>query len=47
MRTMRDEVRRVIPGVYLGIGRVGESARLRAELFPFLLEGPVAPFAAD
>jgi hypothetical protein len=47
MRTMRDEVRRVAPGVYLGIGRVGANARLRAEPFPFLLEGPVAPFADD
>lgn len=42
--TMVDEVRRVAPGRYLGIGRLGYTERQRSLLFPFLLEGPTAPF---
>ena len=42
--TMRDELRRVAPHVYLGIGRLGFSERQRRHLIPFLLEGPGAPF---
>ncbi len=42
--TMRDELRRVGEGRYLGIGRLGYSERQRRHLFPFLLEGPIAPF---
>lgn len=41
--TMRDEVRRVSPGLYLGLGVAGYT-RLMRRPFPFLLEGPVAPF---
>lgn len=42
--TMVDEVRRVASGRYLGIGRLGYTERQRSLLFPFLLEGPTAPF---
>jgi hypothetical protein len=38
-------VRKVGPGLYLGIGRVGFTEKARARLHPFILEGPVAPFA--
>lgn len=44
VHTMSDEVRKVGPGLYLGIGRVGFTSKQRDELHPFLLEGPVAPF---
>ena len=43
MATMRDEVRRVAPGLYLGLGVVGYG-RLMRRPAPFLMEGPVAPF---
>ena len=46
LHTMFDEIRKVGPGLYLGIGRVGHTKRARARLHPFTLEGPVAPFAA-
>jgi hypothetical protein len=46
LHTMFDEVRKVGPGLYLGIGRVGHTERARAQLHPFILEGPVAPFAS-
>jgi len=42
--TMRDEVRKIADGVYLGLGAVGHT-RLMRRPSPFLLEGPVAPFA--
>lgn len=42
--TMVDEVRRVASGRYLGIGRLGYTEKQRSLLFPFLLEGPTAPF---
>jgi hypothetical protein len=45
LHTMFDEVRKVGPGLYLGIGRVGFTEKARARLHPFILEGPVAPFA--
>ena len=44
IRTMFDEVRKVGPGLYLGIGRVGFTEKARSDLHPFILEGPVAPF---
>jgi hypothetical protein len=44
LRTMFDEVRKISAGLYLGIGRAGFTARMRNELHPFILEGPVAPF---
>lgn len=45
LHTMFDEVRKADSGVYLGLGRVGLTARARDRVYPFLLEGPVAPFA--
>jgi hypothetical protein len=44
LHTMFDEVRKVGPGLYLGIGRAGFTQKHKAELHPFLLEGPVADF---
>ena len=44
LHTMFDEVRKVGPGLYLGIGRVGFTQKARKDLHPFILEGPVAPF---
>lgn len=45
MRSMIDEVRRVAPGLYLGVGRVGVGRWMRTRSYPFLLEGPVGPFS--
>lgn len=44
---MVDEVRRVAPGLYLGIGTLGFTAAQRRIPRPFLLEGPVAPYRRD
>ncbi|HSN82866.1 MAG TPA: hypothetical protein VLS88_09840 [Polyangiales bacterium] len=44
VHTMFDEVRKAGPGLYLGIGRVGLTRRQQQHLYPFLMEGPVAPF---
>ena len=44
LHTMFDEVRKISDGLYLGIGRAGFTEKARAELHPFTLEGPVAPF---
>jgi hypothetical protein len=44
---MVDEVRRVAPGLYLGIGTWGFSARQRQVPLPFVLSGPTAPYAGD
>lgn len=44
LHTMFDEVRKVGPRLYLGIGRTGFTEKARAGLHPFTLEGPVAPF---
>jgi len=44
VHTMFDELRKAAPGLYLGIGRVGFTAKQLAELHPFILEGPVAEF---
>lgn len=42
--TMRDEIRKVADGLYLGMGAVGYTRWMRRPS-PFILEGPVAPFA--
>lgn len=44
---MVDEVRRVTPGMYLGIGTWGFTRRQRHIPYPFLLEGPQAPYRGD
>lgn len=42
---MVDEVRRVAPGLYLGIGTWGFTDGQRQVPLPFVLRGPVAPYA--
>ena len=44
---MVDEIRRVAPGVYLGIGTWGFTAAQRWIPRPFLLTGPDAPYRGD
>ncbi|MGH8493412.1 MAG: hypothetical protein ACRERR_09960 [Moraxellaceae bacterium] len=44
---MVDEVRRVAPGLYLGIGTYGFTAAQRRQPYPFLLQGPVASYRGD
>lgn len=44
---MVDEVRRLAPGVYLGIGTWGFTAAQRQIALPFLLEGPVENYRGD
>lgn len=44
---MVDEVRRAAPGLYLGIGTYGFTNAQRRIPYPFLLEGPVAPYRGD
>lgn len=44
---MVDEVRRVAPGLYLGLGTWGFTDRQRQVALPFVLSGPVAPYAGD
>ena len=44
---MVDEVRRVAPGLYLGIGTWGFTRAQRHTPYPFLLEGPEAPYRGD
>lgn len=44
---MVDEVRRVAPGLYLGIGTYGFTAAQRRQPYPFLLQGPIAPYRGD
>lgn len=44
---MVDEVRRVAPGLYLGIGTWGYTRAQRQVPYPFLLEGPEAPYRRD
>lgn len=44
---MVDEVRRLAPGVYLGIGTWGFTAKQRQIALPFLLEGPIAVYRGD
>ena len=42
--TMHDEIRKVCDGLYLGVGEVGWGPLRRPS--PFLLQGPMAPFAS-
>mgnify|MGYP006142200705 FL=1 len=42
---MVDEVRRVAPGLYLGLGTWGFTDAQRHVPLPFVLRGPVAPYA--
>lgn len=42
---MVDEVRRVAPGLYLGVGTWGFTDTQRQVPLPFVLRGPVAPYA--
>lgn len=42
--TMVDEIRRIERGVYLGIGMIGPTKKLRRKM-PFLLTGPIREFA--
>lgn len=44
---MVDEVRRVAPGLYLGIGTYGFTDAQRRTPYPFLLEGPVGAYRGD
>jgi hypothetical protein len=44
---MVDEVRRVAPGLYLGIGTYGFTDAQRRIPYPFMLEGPVATYRGD
>jgi len=44
---MVDEVRRLAPGIYLGIGTWGFTRAQRQLPYPFLLEGPRAPYRGD
>jgi hypothetical protein len=41
----RDEIRKVSDGLYLGVGRLTYSRAAGCRLYPFLLEGPTAPFS--
>ena len=47
LHMMFDELRKVGPGLYLGIGRAGFTKQQRDLLGPFILEGPVAEFFAE
>ncbi len=42
---MRDEVRKLDRGVYLGVGTWGFTKRMREKTLPFVLTGPIGPFA--
>lgn len=44
---MVDEVRRVAPGLYLGIGTYGLTDAQRRIPYPFVLVGPQAPYRGD
>ncbi len=44
---MVDEIRRVRPGVYLGVGTWGFTDRQRLVPLPFRLLGPARPYAGD
>lgn len=43
LRSIVDELRKVRDGVYLGLGYAGDNGHRRV-LWPFMLEGPGAPF---
>jgi hypothetical protein len=42
-----DELRRLQEGIYLGIGAAGFAPWQRRVPFPFVLQGPVAPYERD
>lgn len=44
---MVDEVRRVAPGLYLGMGTYGLTDAQRRIAYPFLLEGPTGAYRGD
>lgn len=44
---MVDEVRQVAPNLYLGIGTWGFTDAQRRVPLPFVLRGPIAPYARD
>ena len=44
---MVDEVRRLAPDLYLGIGTYGLTDAQRRMPYPFLLKGPQAPYRGD
>ena len=44
---MVDEIRRAAPGIYLGLGTCGFSAKQRRIAIPFLLRGPIGEYAGD
>lgn len=44
---MVDEVRQVAPNLYLGIGTWGFTDAQRRVPLPFVLSGPIAPYARD
>lgn len=44
---MVDEVRRVAPGIYLGLGTYGFTAAQRRIAYPFLLVGPQGNYRGD
>ncbi|MDF3032005.1 MAG: hypothetical protein K0R03_2563 [Moraxellaceae bacterium] len=44
---MVDEVRRVAPGLYLGMGTYGFTKAQRRIAYPFLLEGPLRAYRGD
>lgn len=44
---MVDEVRRLEPGVYIGIGTYGFIEAQRRIPYPFLLQGPAEPYRGD
>jgi len=44
---MVDEVRRLAPDLYLGIGTYGFTDAQRRIAYPFLLKGPQAPYRGD
>ena len=44
---MVDEVRRVAPGLYLGLGTYGPTPALRRIPYPFVLIGPQADYRGD
>lgn len=44
---MVDEVRRVAPGVYLGLGTYGPTNALRHIAYPFVLVGPQGDYRGD
>ncbi|MFH1888353.1 MAG: hypothetical protein ABIM40_16825 [Pseudomonadota bacterium] len=44
---MRDEVRKVADGLYLGVGTWGFTDGMRQKNLPFVLSGPVGPFTGS